>query len=82
MDVMTIDPILAEINQAFNVPLDQFFGNEVLTERFVERVRERLPGCRLITSELMTRLLSLRKRGKLARLRRTYFGRRAAIGND
>jgi hypothetical protein len=82
MQTKTIDPVLSEVYQAFDVPLDRFFGDEALTERFVGRVRERLPACRLSTGELMARLLNLRKRGNLPRLRRAYFGRGATIATD
>ncbi len=77
-----IDTMFAEGCQAFDVPLDWFFGDEALTEKFVGRVRECFPECRLSTSELMARLLNLRKKGKLPRLRRAYFGRGATVATD
>lgn len=82
MDAKIIDSLLSEVYQAFNVPLDQFFGDEALTQSLVERFRERLPGCPLSASELMARLLNLRKRGRLVRLRRAYFGRGATVASD
>jgi hypothetical protein len=82
MEAKIIDPVLAEVYEAFDVPLDRFFGDEALTERFVDRVRECLPACRLSSSELMARLLNLRKGGKLPRLRRAYFGRGATVATD
>ena len=82
MDSKIINAVLAEVYQAFDVPLDQFFGNETLLETLVGRVRERLPTCQLSTNELMSRLLNLRKRGRLPRLRRDYFGRGATVATE
>jgi hypothetical protein len=82
MDTRTIDAVLAQVYQAFDVPLDHFFGDAALTQTLTGRVRERLPACQLSTNELMARLLNLRKRGRLPRLRRAYFGRGATVATD
>ncbi len=81
MDTKLIDSVLVEAYQTFDVPLDQFFGDQALAEAFAGRIRERLPTCQLATGELMARLLKLRKRGRLPRLRRAYFGRGATVAN-
>lgn len=77
MNTCNIDSVLIQTYEAFDVPVDQFFGDQALTRHFVERVRERVGECDLNTVELMARLLNLRKRGKLPRLRRSYHGRKA-----
>jgi hypothetical protein len=79
MNANAIDSALAEVYEAFDVPLDRFFGDEVQVAELMERVHKRLPNCQFTANELMARLLSLRKQGKLPRLRRAYFGRGATV---
>ncbi len=81
MDSRTLDVLLAETYQEFDVPVDQFFAEKALTEEFVSQVRVRAGDEALEAPNLMRRLMNLRKRGLLPRLRRDFHGRNVANNN-
>ncbi len=75
MTTMELDAALATTYEDFNVPADQFFGNQDLIEAFTTAVRGRAGDPGLDSQDIMHRLLYLRKKGRLPRLRRSYYGR-------
>jgi hypothetical protein len=75
MDMTFLDDALAKTYEAFNVPVDQFIGDSSLTEEFVTAVLNRAGVVSLDSQAIMRRLVNLRKKGRLPRLRRAYFGR-------
>lgn len=78
MATNNVDSALTATYQEFNVPVDQFFADGGLTQAFVAAVGERLKDADLDPQKVMRRLLNLRKRGRLPRLRRSYYGRGAS----
>jgi hypothetical protein len=72
------DQTLIATYEAFDTPVDQFLGNPKLTEAFVETLRNRVGNVGMGSEEIMKRLVYLRKRGRLPRLRRNYYGRGAS----
>ncbi len=72
------DEALIATYEAFDTPADQFIGNPDLVKAFVTAVQARMGDDGLDTQEVMRRLVYLRKRGRLPRLRRNYYGRNAS----
>jgi hypothetical protein len=70
-----LDSALVAAYQDFDVPVDRFFGDDGLTQAFVASVAGRLGAADLNPQEVMRRLMNLRKKGRLPRLRRSYYGR-------
>lgn len=73
---MNFDTALVRTYEGFDVPVDQFIGDDGLTDAFVTAVRAEAGDPNLATQEVMRRLVSLRKQGRLPRLRRSYYGRK------
>jgi hypothetical protein len=69
------DAALIATYEAFDTPVDQFIGNPGLAEAFATALRNRADTSGLDLQEIMHRLVYLRKRGRLPRLRRNYYGR-------
>lgn len=69
------DGILIATYAEFNTPVDQFIGNDGLAGEFVHVLEERAGTTGLDSQEILQRLVYLRKRGRLPRLRRNYYGR-------
>jgi hypothetical protein len=78
MVMSNLDSALVAAYEEFNVPVDCFFGDDGLTQAFVALVGSRLGGGDLDPPMVMRRLMTLRKRGRLPRLRRDYHGRNAS----
>jgi hypothetical protein len=72
------DEALIATYEAFNTPVDQFIGNPGLAEAFASMLRNRAGTPGLDSQKIMQRLVYLRKRGRLPRLRRNYYGRNAS----
>jgi hypothetical protein len=72
----TLDATRIAAYVEFDVPVDRFIGNTDLTESFAVLVRDRVGDAGLDGEELVRRVLYLRKRGRLPRLRRSYYGRK------
>ena len=72
------DATLIATYAAFDTPVDRFIGNPDLAEEFTRRLRGRSGAGSLNSQEVMQRLVYLRKRGRLPRLRRNYYGRNAS----
>ncbi len=75
MATATLDDALVTLYGEFDTPADQFIGNPDLAESFAAALRGRVSDAGLELQEIMQRLVYLRKRGRLPRLRRSYFGR-------
>ena len=75
MDVVPLDDILVKTYEDFDTPADRFIGDAVLTEAFVTAVRRRAGDSSPDPLTIMRRLVTLRKQGRLPRLRRSYYGR-------
>jgi hypothetical protein len=69
------DSTLAAAYEDFNVPVDQFFADDGLIREFITIVTDRLDEKPIDAHQIMRRLINLRKKGRLPRLRRAYFGR-------
>ena len=78
MVMSNLDSALVAAYEEFNVPVDCFFGDDDLTQAFVTSVGGRIGGEDLDAQETMRRLMNLRKKGRLPRLRRAYYGRNAS----
>ncbi len=72
------DDALIATYEAFDTPVDQFIGNTGLAEAFATALMHRVDTPGLDPQEIMQRLVYLRKRGRLPRLRRGYYGRNAS----
>lgn len=70
-----LDSALVKTYEVFNVPVDQFIGDSDLTEAFVRTLRKCAGDPSLDSVVVMRRLVNLRKKGRLPRLRRAYYGR-------
>ena len=75
MNVKDIDDALVASYMACQIPADRYFGNAQLTQAFMDEVRVRAGNRMLKETEVMQRLLTLRKTGRLPRLQRDYHGR-------
>jgi hypothetical protein len=71
----SLDLKLTAAYQEFDVPVDRFLADPALTKGFLELVAAKTGNGDLDVSEVMHRLITLRKRGQLPRLRRAYKGR-------
>ena len=72
------DEVLIAAYQAFDTPVDHFIGDPDLAEAFATALRERAGAPGLGSREILQRLVYLRKRARLPRLRRNYYGRTAS----
>lgn len=79
MDARALDDILVKAYEAFDTPVDRFIGDAGRTEAFVAVVRREAGESGLDSHEVMNRLVALRKKGRLPRLRRNYFGRAPGV---
>ncbi len=75
--ISNLDLALVATYEEFDVPVDGFLGDDSLTKAFVASVADRLGSENLDSQDVMRRLVSLRKKGRLPRLRRAYYGRNA-----
>ena len=75
MNTVPLDDALVKSYEEFNVPVDQFIGDSKLTESFVSTIQAKVGDLGLDTSAIMRRLVNLRKKGRLPRLRRNFYGR-------
>lgn len=75
MERATLDDLLVKTYEEFNIPVDKFLGDSGLVEAFVASVGVRAGSDDFESQEIMRRLINLRKKGRLPRLRRAYFGR-------
>jgi hypothetical protein len=64
-----MDSILPDVYRRFNVPADAIATDPAAANRFATMVRERMPGQAVDTGVILKRLITLRKNGKLPRLR-------------
>ncbi len=65
-----LDAVLTRLYEEFDVPADQFLADDALTDEFVEHVYRSLGRREPDRQEVMRRLVTLRKGGRLPRLRR------------
>ncbi len=75
MDTALLDDVLVKTYEEFNVPVDKFLGDSGLVAAFVAAVGARAGSAEFESQAIMRRLINLRKKGRLPRLRRAYFGR-------
>ncbi len=75
MNTRPLDDILVKTYEDFDIPVDQFIGDAGLTEAFVVAVRRQAGDHGSDSQAIMRRLVTLRKQGRLPRLRRAYYGR-------
>ena len=75
METLPLDDILVKTYETFDIPVDQFIGDAGLIEAFVTAVRRQAGDRGSDSQAIMRRLIALRKKGRLPRLRRAYFGR-------
>lgn len=72
------DQTLIAAYEAFDTPVDQFIGNPGLAEAFATVLASRVDTPAVDSQKIVQRLVYLRKRGRLPRLRRSYYGRNAS----
>ncbi|HBI41434.1 MAG TPA: hypothetical protein DDY78_01075 [Planctomycetales bacterium] len=75
MNRAILDGVLVKTYGDFNVPVDKFLGDSSLIAAFVAAVEVGAGSVEFEPQEIMRRLINLRKKGRLPRLRRAYFGR-------
>lgn len=75
MEPQPFDDILVKTYETFDIPVDQFIGDAGRTEAFVTAVRRQAGHRGSDAQAIMRRLETLRKKGRLPRLRRAYYGR-------
>ncbi len=75
MATTQFDAVLISAYQEFRVPVDSFFADDELTEKFVTYVSSKVGSNDLDSQDVMRRLMTLRKMGRLPRLQRAYRGR-------
>lgn len=73
-----IDSAVISLYGEFGVPADQLLLRRDLAERFVDEVRRRVSEPLPDSSDVLGRVLTLRKCGRLPRLERAYRGRHLA----
>lgn len=73
-----LDSVIVDVYKSFAVPSDKIVADSEVSNQFTDKVNRRLPSADPTDPRTVnSRLLTLRKQGRLPRLARQYNGRNA-----